>query len=325
MNLALKVDVDTYRGTLEGVPRLLDLFAKEGIRATFFFSLGPDNTGKALRRVFRKGFVRKVLSASPSASYGLTTMLYGTILPAPDIGADPAAVRRMREAAAAGHAAGIHAWDHVDWHDRLPSMSRDAVLRTFGRAAERFAQVFGERARLAAAPGWTANGISVEAYEAHGIEVSSDTRGGAPFHPLLPDGTPSKILEIPSTLPTLDELLALPLPGTGSRAERACGFLRMKMREREDGAARGAGARPVADPAGRLQVHSVHTEIEGGPAFLGAFSRLIGGWRRDGVRFLGFDELREILTGSGKWPVKGLTFKMVPGRATPVASGKEAE
>jgi undecaprenyl phosphate-alpha-L-ara4FN deformylase len=47
--LARTVDVDTYRGTLEGVPRLLDLFAKEGVKATFFFSLGPDTSGKAIK------------------------------------------------------------------------------------------------------------------------------------------------------------------------------------------------------------------------------------------------------------------------------------
>ena len=82
--LALKVDVDTLRGTVEGVPRLLDLLARHGARATFLFSLGPDSTGKAVKRVFRRGFVKKVMSASPAASYGIRTMLYGTLLPAPD-------------------------------------------------------------------------------------------------------------------------------------------------------------------------------------------------------------------------------------------------
>ena len=72
--VVLKVDVDTYSGTLDGVPRLLELFTRHGVRATFFFSLGPDNTGKAVKRVFRKGFVKKVLRASPGASYGIRTM-----------------------------------------------------------------------------------------------------------------------------------------------------------------------------------------------------------------------------------------------------------
>jgi len=58
--IALKVDVDTLRGTREGVPRLLDLMARHRARATFLFSLGPDHTGWALRRVFRPGFLSKV-------------------------------------------------------------------------------------------------------------------------------------------------------------------------------------------------------------------------------------------------------------------------
>ena len=147
--LALKVDVDTYRGTLEGVPRLLDLFAKEGVKATFFFSLGPDTSGKAIKRVFRKGFVKKVLSASPAASYGLKTMLYGTLLPAPDIGGRPETVARMREAAKAGHSGGLHAWDHIDWHDLLPKMTRgeiDAVTFTSSSTVTHLCDALGEGA-----------------------------------------------------------------------------------------------------------------------------------------------------------------------------------
>ncbi len=188
--LALKVDVDTYRGTLEGVPRLVDLFEKHGVKATFFFSLGPDTSGKAIKRIFRKGFVRKVLSASPAASYGLRTMLYGTLLPAPDIGRRKETVARMREAAAAGHAVGIHAWDHVDWHDRLPKMTRAEIEDVVAKEHARFAEIFGEPARFQAAPGWTATPLSVEVQEAHGVVATSDTRGGEPFFPLRADGTP---------------------------------------------------------------------------------------------------------------------------------------
>ena len=318
-SLVLKVDLDTYHGTLEGAPRLLDLFAKLDVRATFLFSFGPDNSGKAVKRIFRKGFVRKVLSASPAASYGIRTMLYGTVLPAPEIGTRPDAIRRMREVAAAGHAVGIHAWDHVEWHDRLPSMAREEVAKTFGRAAARFAEIFGERARVAGAPGWTANALSVEAYEAEGIEVSSDTRGGEPFFPARSDGKASTVLEIPSTLPTLDELLALPSPGTGSRAEQACEFLRARVRE---GSATGSSA-------SRVDVHSIHAEIEGGPAFSAPFARLLAGWKRDGVAFVTLEGLSGAIRTASASPdpprvsTRHLTFTTLPGRATPVATGGE--
>ncbi|HEX7435087.1 MAG TPA: 4-deoxy-4-formamido-L-arabinose-phosphoundecaprenol deformylase, partial [Caldimonas sp.] len=75
--IALKVDVDTLRGTREGVPRLLDVLERAGIAATFLFSLGPDHTGWALRRVFRPGFLSKVSRTSVLTHYGLRTLLYG--------------------------------------------------------------------------------------------------------------------------------------------------------------------------------------------------------------------------------------------------------
>jgi peptidoglycan/xylan/chitin deacetylase (PgdA/CDA1 family) len=344
--LALKVDVDTYRGTLEGVPRLVELFEKHGIKATFFFSLGPDTSGKAIKRVFRKGFIRKVLSASPAASYGLRTMLYGTLLPAPDIGRRKETVARMREAAAAGHAVGIHAWDHVDWHDRLPRMTRVEIEEVVAKEHARFAEIFGEPARFQAAPGWTATPLSVEVQESHGLVATSDTRGGEPFFPVRADGTPSKVLEIPSTLPTLDELLAVALPGAGSQVERACKFLRMRMRE--GAAATFGGAGPAAPAPGEtadrpeIDVHSIHTEIEGGAAFFAPFAGLLAAWKSDGVEFPTIDEIcRTLLRAKTparserestsppvrsareqiSIPVKRLGWTTLPGRATPVATG----
>jgi len=58
--LAVKVDVDTERGTRLGVPDLVRLLRECDVPACFLFSLGPDNTGRALSRVFRPGFFGKV-------------------------------------------------------------------------------------------------------------------------------------------------------------------------------------------------------------------------------------------------------------------------
>src|SRR5688572_11877497 len=115
MNLALKIDVDTYRGTRVGVPRLVECLKRHGAQATFFFSLGPDHTGRAIRRVFRPGFMGKVRRTSVLSHYGLPTLLYGTALPGPDIG------RRCREILRKvrddGFEPAIHSWDHVGWQD----------------------------------------------------------------------------------------------------------------------------------------------------------------------------------------------------------------
>ena len=131
--LALKIDVDTYRGTLEGVPRLVEQLRRHKANATFLFSLGPDHTGRAVRRAFRRGFAEKVARTSVVEHYGIRTLLYGTLLPGPDI--PKRAGREMRLARDAGFEVGVHTYDHTAWQDHLAGASADWVEKamTFPR------------------------------------------------------------------------------------------------------------------------------------------------------------------------------------------------
>ena len=104
--LALKIDVDTLRGTREGVPALLDLLRRHQVGATFLFSVGPDHTGRAIKRIFRPGFFSKVRRTSVVQHYGVTTLLYGTALPGPDIGRRAADI--MRAVRDEGFETGLH-------------------------------------------------------------------------------------------------------------------------------------------------------------------------------------------------------------------------
>jgi len=205
--LAIKVDVDTDRGTREGVPVLLDLFDELGIRATFLFSLGPDNTGRAIKRIFRPGFFSKVARTSVVSTYGLRTLLNGVLWPGPQIGRRNEAV--MRAARDRGHEVGIHCYDHIRWQDGLSSMTRDQVYSEFAKARREFERIFGEPAKTAGAAGWQANAYSLAAYDDAGLVYASDARGTHPFFPEA-GGTTYKTLQIPTTLPTLDELLGRP-------------------------------------------------------------------------------------------------------------------
>ncbi len=204
--VALKVDVDTFRGTRDGVPALLADLAAAGVKATFFFTLGPDNSGRAVLRVFRKrGFLAKMLRTNAARMYGWRTALYGTLLPAPEIGrrcrATLAAVR------AAGHEVGLHAWDHVTWQDRLERLPRAAVEAQLDRGIAAFAAIFGEAPRGFAAPAWFCTEDAFAALDERGFDYLSVSRGAAaPFFPRL-GGRTLATLEVPTTLPTLDEEL----------------------------------------------------------------------------------------------------------------------
>ena len=204
MRIALKVDVDTLRGTLEGVPALLRLFDAHQVRATFLFSLGPDHTGRALRRVFRPGFLGKVRRTSVTSHYGFKTLLYGTLLPGPDIGRKGRDV--MRATRNAGHEVGIHCFDHVAWQDFVSRKDRDWTRREMERARDAFERIFGEGAKVHGAAGWQINSHTLALEESMGFDYASDTRGRAPFHPML-QGVRASCPQIPTTLPTLDELI----------------------------------------------------------------------------------------------------------------------
>lgn len=206
-SLALKVDVDTEKGTRLGVPNLLKLFAKFEIPATFLFSLGPDNTGRAIKRIFRPGFFKKVSRSSIISTYGFKTLLNGVLWPGPHIGHRNANL--IYSVKQQGHEVGIHCYDHVRWQDSLARMSQDEVLTEFAKATDIFEKIFGESAKTAGAAGWQANAFSLSAYDQAHLLYGSDTRGTFPFFPAV-KGQQFKTLQIPTTLPTLDELVGRP-------------------------------------------------------------------------------------------------------------------
>src|SRR4029079_11768611 len=119
--LGLRVDVDTHDGMRLGVPRLLDVMREEGVKATFYLSMGPDRSGLAVLNALRPGFLRKMTRTGAARVYGLRTVLSGTLLPSRPIAtAFPEIARRVRDE---GHETGVHAWDHRKWQGRLPPFS----------------------------------------------------------------------------------------------------------------------------------------------------------------------------------------------------------
>ena len=246
----LKVDVDTHEGLRDGAPRLLELLQRRGVKATWFVSMGPDRTGRAILRVFRqRGFLQKMLRSRAPRLYPWRTMLRGTLLPAiPVVGTQP---ERLRAIAAAGHEVGIHGFDHVRWHDGLATLPAGEVRAEVSRALQCFEGILGFRPQGFAAPGWQCTAASLRAVDALGFRYRSDTRGVRPYRPRIGEYV-SSIPEVPTTLPTLDEVLGR-AGGTGIDLVGA--YLRW------------------LDPGG-VNVHTVHTEVEGGP-YLGELDALL--------------------------------------------------
>src|ERR1700678_3010070 len=165
--ISLKGDVDALRGTREGVPRLVSLFKEYAVGATFYFSVGPDHTGRAMRRVFRKGFAQKVARTSVLKHYGLKTLMYGVLLPGPDIGREAGdEMRRVRDA---GFEVGLHTYDHVRWQDTVARADARWTRVEMERGIEAFERVFGAIPRSHAAAGWQINGYGLALEKEYGF------------------------------------------------------------------------------------------------------------------------------------------------------------
>ena len=292
--IALKVDVDTLRGTLEGTPALLDLFRQHAISATVLFSLGPDHTGRAMKRVFRPGFFAKVQRTSVLEHYGIKTLLYGTLLPAPDIGRLGQDV--MLQSRSEGHETGIHTWDHVLWQDYVARRDPAWTRNQMALAHRRFVELFGTGPDTHGAAGWQMNEAGLVQLDTWGLKYASDgrikDRLAGPYRVALSSGRVLNCVQMPTTLPTFDELIGV------------------------DGMDQFAAARHLlqltADPP-RNHVFTLHSELEG-QKLKPAFEMLIDGWQQQDYQ-LGSLKTQYAMLESARLPVRQFAYGSVPGRS----------
>ena len=288
---ALKVDVDTHDGMRDGVPRLLDAFARWGVRASFFLCFGPDNAGKAIWNLFsRRGFLTKMWRTGAPRLYGWRTIVSGTLLPARLVALRfPELVRRI---AAEGHEVGVHGWDHRLWQDHLDELDETRIAEQYARACGAFESILGRAPRASGAPAWYQTPVSLRVQDGLELLYASDARDCAPGYPEL-EGYASTTLQIPTTQACLEELLTL-----GEHDLQVC-------------------ARRVLEPRGDApaRVIPLHAEVEGGryAAFL---EHLLGGIRDAGAAVRTLEEIAlDLLARRPRPPRFRAARRELPGRS----------
>ncbi|OFZ19438.1 MAG: chitin deacetylase [Bdellovibrionales bacterium RBG_16_40_8] len=292
--IALKVDVDTFRGTREGVPRLVELFKKHNASATFLFSLGPDHTGWAFKRIFHRGFLKKVKRTSVLSHYGFKTLMYGVLLPGPNIGRRLA--EEMRAVKQAGFEVGIHTYDHVYWQDNVRKKNQEWTAAQLEFAQKAFIEIFSVPAATHGAAGWQMNDYAFNWLER--FSYNSDTRGTSPFFPVLRNvksnqQTIMKSMQLPTTLPTIDEMLGEDNVNESNFAEH---LLSLTEPETQWG-----------------HVYTSHAELEG-QKLLPVFERFLLGAKKQGYKFI---SLKEYFSSLDKTKVNicPIIYNEIPGRS----------
>jgi len=241
VQLALKIDVQTLRGTREGVPRLIDLLQRHGAGATFYVALGPDR--------------RRLLPGTDIARRA------GELL------------RHVRDV---GFETGLHAYASVRWQHRIVHADAGWVEAEMQRGVDRYAEVFGEHPRTHGAAGWRMSAHALRLTQRLGFDYASDGRGYSPHLPVW-NAELIRCPQIPTTLPTLDELVGR----EGVTVENVAAHL---LQSTSEGAAN--------------QVFTLSAEREGGK-LAAVFEQLLVGWGAQGYRLVRLRDLYEAIEPLG--------------------------
>ncbi len=281
--VGLKIDVDTYQGMRDGVPRLLDILKKTDIHATFYLSIGPDASGRAVLQLLKNPrFLKKMVKTRAASLYGFRTALYGTLLPSPMIALSfPDIVRRIK---AEGHEVQFHAWDHRRWQDELSTKSEAWIRDWFSRGIAGFDCVLGEKPTSFGAPAWLIDDRVLSIAGDLGFSYLSCTRAGSPF---IHEGI--NLLEIPSDIPCFEEV------GMEGGVQKILAALAV----------------------GGRHVLPVHAEVEGG-IMADAFISLIASIKKMDCRFVRLCDMIPLLDKS-RLPVRHFRLELLPGRSVPCA------
>jgi undecaprenyl phosphate-alpha-L-ara4FN deformylase len=285
MQIGLRIDVDTLRGTRLGVPTLCRILAARGIRATYFFSVGPDNMGRHLWRLLRPQFLIKMLRSNAPGLYGWDILLRGTFWPGPIIGQH--AADAIRGAATDGHEIGVHAWDHHAWQAATDHATATTVHGWTERAMNLLTDITGAAPTCAAAPGWRCTDTILRERERFPFRFNSDCRGSTAFRPVV-DHTPLSQPQIPNTLPTYDEIIGQ----NGITHENYNDYMLGQLR-------------PDA-----LNVLTIHAEAEG-IVCAELFERFVGRAVANGWSFV---PLGELVPPVSELPEGAIVKQVIPGR-----------
>ncbi|MEE9911116.1 MAG: polysaccharide deacetylase family protein [Deltaproteobacteria bacterium] len=275
--------MDTYWGMKNGVPRLLRTLKDFHVQGTFFLSIGPDNSGRALLQLIKNPlFLKKMLRTKAASLYGWKTALYGTLLPAPMIALSfPDLVRQIIDE---GHDVQFHAWDHRRWQDELPGKSEQWIEQWFEVGLGGFEKLTGRIPTAFGAPSWLIDDRVLKIIQKYHFEYLSCTRAKAPFiHEKL------NIPEIPSDLPCFEEL---------DPANDTSRILNL-IQERGN------------------HVLPVHAEVEGG-IFEEKFREILQNVSITGVKTVSLKEMQSDLNVN-LLPVRSYRMELLPGRHSPCA------
>jgi peptidoglycan/xylan/chitin deacetylase (PgdA/CDA1 family) len=212
----------------------------------------------------------------------------------------------MRAVENAGFECGIHTWDHVVWQDNVRLRGENWTRLQMQKSVARFQSIFGHAPKTHGAAGWQMNPFAFAELDGLDIMYASDGRAqlnedGSLTEPdigpyrLAVDTTIMRCFQMPTTLPTLDELLGRTINGAVIDINNIADHLLQLTKQPRD------------------HVFTLHAELEG-QKLAPIFERLLIGWQSQGYRFTSMAKYAQSIDAASL-PIRPLQWGELPGRS----------
>ena len=180
----LRIDLESDKGIRKGLPKVLDLLKKYGIKASFYLVMGGESN------IFELLKYRKKLTGSGERTlkvWSLKEKLRMALFPKDFIKTNKEILRRILKE---GHELGLHGWKHRAWARGLDKIN---IKEHIIKSKNKYEKIFRQKPISFASPGFNTNDKVLRVLEENKILFLSDFPGETPkFY--------KKIKNIPMTI-----------------------------------------------------------------------------------------------------------------------------
>ena len=165
MDFVIRIDLESNKGIKRGLPKLLDLFQKKGIRGSFYIAMGGETGALGLLNNSKKmqnAGERKI------KVFNFFEKLRIALFPKDFVSSNKAILQRVIDE---GHELGIHGWKHRSWTRNFERLDKNNELNL---AISKYEKLFGKKPISFSAPGFMIDEETIKLLGEKGIIHISD-------------------------------------------------------------------------------------------------------------------------------------------------------
>lgn len=167
----LRVDLESFKGIKEGVPKLLDLLKKYNLKASFYLTMGGESNIFGILKYGRK---LKSSGERKIRIWSLKEKLRMVLFPRDFVKENKKILKRILKE---GHELGLHGWKHREWTRGLEKIN---IEKSINKSIKKYVKIFRKNPISFLSPGSNVNNKVLEILEKNKIKFISDFPGEKP-------------------------------------------------------------------------------------------------------------------------------------------------